>query len=73
MQGALRAAHSVDAAVHHAHAHPVPGDVEGGPLAPLVGHGVVAAQGAGLRVGLKRQVSAANLRQTIISTVRTDR
>lgn len=59
---ALGASDSIDAAVHHAHPDPVPGDVEGGSLAPLVSHGVVAAQGVGLCVGLKRQVSASNLR-----------
>lgn len=63
--GALGAAHSVDAAVHHGHSDPVPGSVERRSLAPLVGHGVVAAEGAGLRVGaaagLERQVPASNL------------
>lgn len=61
MRGALRAADGVDAAVHHGHPDPVPGDVERGPLAPLVGHRVVAAQGAGLRVVLKRQVPPSDL------------
>lgn len=65
VRGALRAAHGVDAAVHHAHPDPVAGGVEGRPLAPLVGHGVVAAEGAGLRVGagagLERQVPAPDL------------
>lgn len=59
--GALGASDGVDAAVHHAHADPVPGDVERGALAPLVGHGVVAAQGAGLGVVLKREVPASDL------------
>lgn len=63
--GALGAAHGVDAAVHHGHSDPVSGSVERRPLAPLVGHGVVAAEGAGLRVGaaagLERQVPASNL------------
>lgn len=53
MCGALGAANSIDAAIHYAHPDPVPGDVEGGSLAPLVGHWVVAAQGAGLCIGLK--------------------
>lgn len=53
MCGALGAANSIDAAVHYAHPDPVPGGVEGSSLAPLVGHRVIAAQGAGLRVGLK--------------------
>lgn len=53
MCGALGAANSIDAAVHYGHPDPVPGGVEGGSLAPLVGHRVVATQGAGLRVGLK--------------------
>ncbi len=61
MCGALRASDSVDAAVHHAHPDPVPGDVEEGSLAPLVGHRVVAAQGTGLCVLLQRQVPATNL------------
>lgn len=61
VRGALGASDGVDAAVHHAHADPVPGGVEGGPLAPLVGHGVVAAQGAGLGVVLERQVPASDL------------
>lgn len=63
--GALGAAHGVDAAVHHGHADPVAGSVERRSLAPLVGHGVVAAEGAGLRVGaaagLERQVPASDL------------
>lgn len=63
--GALGAAHSVDAAVHHGHPDPVAGNVECRSLAPLVGHGVVAAEGAGLRVGaaagLERQVPATDL------------
>lgn len=61
MRGALRAADGVDAAVHHGHPDPVPGDVERGPLAPLVGHRVVAAQGTGLRVVLRRQVPPSDL------------
>lgn len=61
MRLALGATDSVDAAVHHANADPVPGDVEGRSLTPLVGHRVVAAQGAGLWVVLKGQVSASNL------------
>lgn len=61
MCGALRAADSVDAAVHHAHPHPVPGGVEGRSLAPLVGHRVVAAQRVGFGVGLERQVPASHL------------
>lgn len=65
MGGALGAAHGVDAAVHHGHADPVAGNVERRSLAPLVGHGVVAAEGAGLRVGaaagLERQVPASDL------------
>lgn len=63
--GALGAAYGVDAAVHHGHSDPVSGGVERRSLAPLVGHGVVAAEGAGLRVGaaagLERQVPASNL------------
>lgn len=63
--GALGAPHGVDAAVHHGHADPVAGNAERRSLAPLVGHGVVAAEGAGLRVGaaagLERQVPAADL------------
>lgn len=58
---ALGASDGVDAAVHHRHADPVPGDVEEGSLAPLVGHGVVAAQSVGLGVVLERQVSASDL------------
>lgn len=62
---ALGAAYGVDAAVHHGHSDPVSGGVERRSLAPLVGHGVVAAEGAGLRVGaaacLERQVPASNL------------
>lgn len=61
MRGALGAAHGVDAAVHHAHPDPVPWGVEGRPLAPLVGHGVVAAQRVGFSVGLERQVPASHL------------
>lgn len=63
--GALGAAHSVDAAVHHCHPDPVAGNVERRSLAPLIGHGVVAAEGAGFRVGaaagLERQVPATDL------------
>lgn len=62
MRGALGAPDGVDAAVHHAHPHPVPGGVEGCALAPLVGHGVVAAQHAGFSVGLERQVPASHLK-----------
>lgn len=61
MCGALGTSYSIDAAVHHAYPDSVPGDIERGPLAPLVGHGVVAAEGAGLSVVLKRQVPATNL------------
>lgn len=61
VRGALGAADGVDAAVHHAHPDPVPRGVEGGSLAPLVGHGVVAAQRVGLGVGLERQVPASHL------------
>lgn len=61
MQGALRPAHGVDAAVHHAHPDPVPGGVEGRSLAPLVGHRVVAVQRAGFGVGLQRQIPAPHL------------
>lgn len=61
MSGVLGTSDSIDASVHHAHPDPVPGDVEGSSLAPLVGHRVVAAQGAGLCVVLKRQVPASNL------------
>lgn len=61
MHGALGAPDSVDAAVHHAHPDPVPGGVEGCSLAPLVGHGVVAAQQAGFGVGLEGQIPASNL------------
>lgn len=50
---ALGASDSVDAAIHNTHPDPVPGGVEGGSLAPLVGHGVVATQSIGLYVGLK--------------------
>lgn len=66
MCGALGASDGIDAAVHHAHPDPVPGGVEGGSLAPLVGHWVVAAQGAGLGVVLKRQVSASDLNRDYI-------
>lgn len=63
--GALGAAHGIDAAVDHAHPDPVAGSVEWRSLAPLVGHGVVAAEGAGLCVGaatgLQRQVPASDL------------
>lgn len=45
MRGALGTADSIDTAVHDRHPDPVPRGVEGGSLAPLVGHGVVAAQG----------------------------
>lgn len=61
MYGALGAPNSIDAAIHHPNSHPVPGNVEGSSLAPLVGHGVVAAQSAGLCVILKWQVLASNL------------
>lgn len=61
MRGALGAADSVDAAVHHTHPDPVPRGVEGRSLAPLVGHGVVAAQCVGFGVGLERQVPASHL------------
>lgn len=44
MCGTLGTADSIDAAVHDRHPDPIPGGVEGGSLAPLVGHGVVAAQ-----------------------------
>lgn len=59
--GSLGAPDGVDAAVHHAHPHAVPGDVEGSSLTPLVGHGVVAAQSAGIHVALNRQVSSSHL------------
>lgn len=61
MRGALGATHGIDAAVHHGHSDPVPRGVEGRPLAPLVGHGVVAAQRVGFGVGLERQVPASHL------------
>jgi len=61
MYGALGTPDSVDAAIHHGHPNPVPGDVEGGSLAPLVGHWVVTAQSTGFCVILKRQVPASNL------------
>lgn len=61
MRRTLGTSNGVDAAVHHAHPDSVPGDVEGGSLAPLVGHWVVAAQGARLCVVLKRQVPAPDL------------
>lgn len=61
---ALGAADSIDAAVHHGDPDPVPGDVERRLVAPLVGHGVVAAQSAGLDVVRKRQVPAPHLDHT---------
>lgn len=61
MRWTLGTSNGVDAAVHHTHADPVPGDVEGGSLAPLVGHWVIAAQGTGLCVVLKRQIPAPDL------------
>lgn len=61
MCGTLGTADSIDAAVHDRHPDPIPGGVEGGSLAPLVGHGVVAAQVAWLCACLKRQVPASNL------------
>lgn len=61
MYGALGAPGGVDAAVHHAHPNPVPGDVEGGSLTPLVGDGIVAAQRAGVYVTLKRQIPSSHL------------
>ena len=62
--GTLGPPHSVDVAVHHPNTNPVPWRVGRGVLAPLVGHGVVAAKSARLSVVLQGQVPAPHLENT---------
>ena len=55
---AVGAANSIDVPVDDAHPDSVTGYAHGGTGRPLVGHGVVAVQGAGVGVAIRRVVAA---------------
>ena len=56
----MGAANGIDMPVDDAHPNSVAGYAHGGAGRPLVGHGVVAVQGAGVGVTIRRVVAAAH-------------